>query len=200
MSTAASRALRAPRRRRPVVTRDELARALAGVEAATDRAERFRRDPVSIVHGFADPSDQELVALVSASLAFGKVATVLRKIREVLERLGDRPSLVADDAPRVERALRGWVHRVYRGDDVARLLVGARRVQNESGSLGARFGAELAAHGALRPALSAFVRAVRAAGGFPPSGAGSRGASHLLPDPTGSSGCKRLLLDRKSVV
>ena len=40
--------------------------------------------------------------------------------------------------------LHGWRARVFRGEDVARLLAGARAVQLEHGSLGALFEAELA--------------------------------------------------------
>ena len=64
-------------------------------------------------------------------------------------------------------------------------------MQRASGSLGNRFAADLAREGSLRPALASFVEAVRTAGGLE---RGRRGADHILPDPHGASGCKRLLL------
>jgi uncharacterized protein (TIGR02757 family) len=92
--------------------------------------------------------------------------------------------------------LHGWVHRVFRGEDIARLLIGARRVQRVHGSLGARFKADLNEAGALRPALVRFTRAIRDAGGLltSPDAKLRRGPAHLLPDPNGGSGSKRLLL------
>jgi uncharacterized protein (TIGR02757 family) len=82
---------------------------------------------------------------------------------------------------------------VYRGDDVAGLLLGARRLQRAHGSLGAFFGAQhREAHGELRESLARFVDAIRREGGLDASA--RRGARHLLPDPRATSGCKRLLL------
>ncbi|MEO6420626.1 MAG: DUF2400 family protein, partial [Polyangiaceae bacterium] len=88
--------------------------------------------------------------------------------------------------------LDGWVHRVFRGEDLARLLIGARRVQRESGTLGARFGRELETHGDLKGALAAWSDAIREAGNLRSST--RRGPAHLLPDVRGGSGSKRLLL------
>lgn len=173
------------------VVHSDLGAVLEQVIANTDMTARLQVDPVGIVHAFKNPADQELVGLLASSLAFGNVKTVTAKIRDVLARLREPPSRICDRPERVHAALAGWVHRVYRGEDVARLLIGARAVQRASGSLGGYFAAELRRHGSLRPALSAFVHAIRQAGGFAEAG---RAASHLLPDPAGQSGCKRLLL------
>ncbi|HEU4405031.1 MAG TPA: TIGR02757 family protein [Polyangiaceae bacterium] len=171
-----------------------LREALDAIVARTDRAGRLARDPVRAVHRYADPLDQELVGLLAASLAFGNAGVIVRKLDEVLERLGPRPSLAAEAPDELGRRLGGFRHRVYRGDEVARLLGGARRVQAESGTLGDRFARELGrAGGQLKPALGAFAGAVRRAGGLEGPGLG-RGARHLLPDPAGASACKRLLL------
>jgi len=88
----------------------------------------------------------------------------------------------------------GFVHRVYRGDDVARLVIGARRVQRGHGSLEKRFVAALDEHVALRPALAEWAQAIRSAGGLDIAARSRRGAGHILPDPDKTSGCKRLLL------
>jgi uncharacterized protein (TIGR02757 family) len=95
--------------------------------------------------------------------------------------------------------MRGWVHRVFRGEDIARLVVGARAVQKAHGSLGQAFARDLADHassGGLREALAAWCTRIRDAGGLTRSTKATerRGPSHLLPDPRGASGSKRLLL------
>jgi uncharacterized protein (TIGR02757 family) len=181
---------RTPPRRLPL-DQPDLGALLESVIVRTDVAARLVVDPVSIVHAFEHPADQELVGLLASSLAFGNVKTVTAKIRDVLARLREPPRVICAQPERVSAALAGWVHRVYRGEDVARLLIGARIVQRDSGSLGARFAEGFRRSGSLRPALSSFVRALRDAGGLDSSG---RGAAHLLPDPAGQSGCKRLLL------
>lgn len=169
----------------------ELAAAFRDVIERTDQAARRAADPVHLVHEVHGELDQELVALVASSLAFGNAKTIIAKVRDVLARLGGRPTEAADDPARLRRSLRGWVHRVYRGGDVASLLIGARAVQRQHGSLGNRFAATFAATNDLRAALADLVGAIRA-GGF--RGPTSRGAAHILPDPDGTSACKRLLL------
>jgi uncharacterized protein (TIGR02757 family) len=175
--------------------------ALDEVRARCDVATRRAADPVSFAHRYADPLDQELVALASACTAFGNVKTIRAKLEDLFARLGPHPARAAEDPKALRSRLRGWKHRVFRGEDVARLLFGARSVQVEAGSLGARFGRELASararaggdREALRTALAAWCDAIRRAGAFPSSGA-RRGPAHLLPDVRAGSGSKRLLL------
>ncbi len=169
-------------------------RALEEVFDRCDRAARVKTDPVEFVHRYAHaPLDAELVALVASSVAFGNVTALRAKLADALERLGPSLTRAADDEPAVRRKLRGWVHRVYTGDDLAGLLVGARRVQRAHGSLGAALGGALRdTEGDLREALARFVDAIRREGKLDQRA--GRGARHLLPDPRGASGCKRLLL------
>ncbi len=169
-----------------------LKKALDAVRAECDVATRRERDPVGIVHRYVDPVDQELVALVAACIAFGNVKTIRAKLGDLLARLGEHPAAAADDEPATFAKLDGWVHRVFRGEDLARLLIGARRVQRASGTLGARFRAELEAQGDLKGALAAWSDAIREAGNLRSST--RRGPAHLLPDVRGGSGSKRLLL------
>jgi len=181
----------------------KLARALETVRERCDVDARRAADPVGAVHALRHAEDQEVFGLVAACIAFGNVTTIRAKLGELVERIGRRPARAADDPKGLSARLAGWKHRVFIGDDVARLLVGARRVQRESGSLGERFARELsgaegvrvpgAGAGDLRVALAAWCEAIRDAGGLHPGGA-RRGPAHLLPDPRGASGCKRLLL------
>ncbi|WP_437992337.1 TIGR02757 family protein [Sorangium sp. So ce145] len=167
--------------------------ALDGVRARCAVEERRARDPVSFVHRYTDPADQELVALIAASLAFGNVKALHAKIGEALDRLGPEIALTADDARAVSARLRGFRHRIYRDRDLVGLIVGARRVQRASGSLGAAFAAELSRTGDLRQALGAWVRSIRRAGGLDRR-PDDRGAAHILPDPEKGSAAKRLML------
>ncbi|WP_437677558.1 TIGR02757 family protein [Sorangium sp. So ce131] len=167
--------------------------ALDEVRARCAVEERRAQDPVSFVHRYTDPADQELVALLAASLAFGNVKALRAKIGEALDRLGPEIARVADDPRAVSARLRGFRHRVYQGRDLAGLLVGARQVQRASGSLGAAFAAELSRSGDLRQALGAWVRAIRTAGGLDRR-PNDRGAAHILPDPEKGSATKRLML------
>ncbi|MDP9000250.1 MAG: TIGR02757 family protein [Myxococcota bacterium] len=171
----------------------QIKHALEAVRARCDVAARREADPVGFVHRYTDTLDRELVALVAACVAFGNVKAIRAKMADLLERLGSSPALLADDPPEVRARLEGWKHRVFRGEDIARLLVGARRVQRAHGSLGARFQAELFRTASLREALATWCDAIRTAGRLRRGGP-RRGPGHLLPDPRGPSGSKRLLL------
>jgi uncharacterized protein (TIGR02757 family) len=167
---------------------------LDSVRARCDVGARREADPVGFAHAYAEAHDRELVALVSACTAFGNVKAIRAKLGDLLARLGPRPSVAADDPRALRALLRGWKHRVFRGEDVARLLAGARAVQREHGSLGALFEAELDRRGSLRDALAALCDAIRSEGGLGARSTARRGPSHLLADPRGPSGSKRLLL------
>ena len=168
-------------------------RALEQVLVDCDVKASIARDPIEYVRRQRDPLDAELVGLIAASVAFGNVTALRGKLDEALRRIGPSPARAADDERAIFAALATWKHRVYRGDDLARLVVGARRVQRQAGSLGARFALDFSACGGdLREALARFVDAVRREGKL--DQVTSRGARHLLADPRGDSGCKRLLL------
>jgi uncharacterized protein (TIGR02757 family) len=174
------------------------------VRARCDIEARLARDPVGTVHRYTDPLDQEIVGLIASSIAFGNVTTIRAKLDDALARLGPSPARIGDDEKRAHAAMRGWIHRVFRGEDIARLLVGARAVQREAGTLGAAFARELdtapEADGQsgpdVRGALARWTALIRDRGGLARSAARTkrRGPAHLLPDSHGSSGSKRLLL------
>jgi uncharacterized protein (TIGR02757 family) len=185
-------------RRRASPSSERLARvraALENVRSTCDVAARLELDPVAVVHRYAALEDRELVGLMASAVAFGNVKALRAKLEDALRRLGPHIAATADDADDVAARLRGWKHRVYRGEDLAGLLVGARRVQRLSGSLGRRFAADFEREQDLRAALTSFTRAIREAGGLgSASRTKRRGNAHILADPAGASGCKRLLL------
>ena len=172
-----------------------LARALETIQATCNVEERLAVDPVGVVRRHRGTAQRELVGLLAASLAFGNVKALRAAIEQVLLRLGpDLPSVLEDRGDTLHR-LNGFQYRMILGRNIGRLLVGARQVQVRHGSLGQAFGRELGKTGSLRPALVGWTRMVRAAAG--PSeleDAGRRGPRHVLPDPEGASGCKRLML------
>lgn len=188
-------------------------KALDAVRAREDLRARRKNDPVEFVHRYTSLHDRELVALVAANLAFGNVKAIRTKVSELLdrmERVSKSPARAADDARGLLRALDGWKHRVFLGEDVAKLLVGARTLQREEGSLGQAFATELAkadraiaskedddAGEALKEALASFCDRIRVAGGLPLPGeskTGRRGPVNLLSNARAGGGAKRLLL------
>lgn len=171
----------------------EVGTALDAVRADCDLAARRATDPIEFVHAFESLADREIVALVASSFAFGNVKALRAKIADALEKLGPHPSETADDAALVKKRLAGFRHRVYRDGDVVGLVVGARRVQREHGSLGKALATFLDGSGGdLKEAAGKWVDAIRRAGGL--DRRTNRGASHILASPLGGSAAKRLML------
>lgn len=164
------------------------------MDAACDRSARLAADPIGPVRRYRGAANLEIAGLVGACLAFGNVKALRAKVDEAFDRLGADIAGAADDELGVFAKMGGFSHRVYRGEDVARLVIGARRVQRAHGSLETRFLAALDHGGSLRPALAEWATAIRSAGGIDVAGRTRRGPQHILPDPGKSSGCKRLLL------
>jgi len=159
---------------------------LDALVAETDVVTRREADPVGFVHRYDAPEDQEVVGLVAATLAFGNVVAIRRSVERVLEALGPSPSTrIRIGEKRLGRRLEGFVHRVYRGPHVARMLANAARLQR-AGGIGVVMTEEVEAHG-LREGLARVADRLR-------GGDAERGLRHLVPDPRAGSACKRLLL------
>jgi uncharacterized protein (TIGR02757 family) len=182
-------------RRMPVVAAerlDELYRSFDHVTSATD--------PVHIVRRFKSPADREVVGFCAASLAFGRVASVLQSIESLLAVMGPAPAdFVRGFDPARERSrLRPLVHRWISGRDLLALLIVLQRMLLEAGSIERFFiqGDDQQSPD-LGPALDSFsTRALRtdlraAYGRRIPQ---QRGVSYFFPRPSAGSACKRLNL------
>ncbi len=99
------------------------------VLARYNRRAFLHTDPLSAVHRYSDPRDQEVVGFVAAGLAFGNVKAVLRGIDAALAPLGEHParSLARLRPATAMRKATGFNYRWVRDRDLANLwlLLGA---------------------------------------------------------------------------
>jgi uncharacterized protein (TIGR02757 family) len=168
---------------------DAIRERLDALLADFDPAETRSRDPVGFVHRYMRQEDQEVAGLVAASLAFGNVMAARRSIELTLEKLGSNPAaLVCDtDEPALRLLLGGIVHRIYRGQHLARMLAGAGTLLRRHGTLGAAFASFHSLGGGFRESLARLADEIR-------GDARDRSMRHLVSDPRAGSACKRLLL------
>ncbi len=157
------------------------------------RSRRLDSDPLVFAHQFPDSADREVVAFLSASLAFGRVASIQTSVSRVLAVLGPRPSefLEGWDERHIP-ALKRFVHRWVTGSDVEDFLRMVKRARETHGSLGALFAAgdeECAGGEDYVAALSSFQRNLLNFSSSPKPI--SRGVRFLLPSPSSGSACKR---------
>lgn len=154
-----------------------------------NRREFVHPDPLEFLYRYHNLEDRELVGMVAASLAYGRVAQIISSVSVVLDRMGVSPYkfLMMSSSFQVESAFKGFVHRFATGKEVSRLLLGIKEVLDHYGSLYRAFrGYVDPSHDTVLPALSRFCRQIdEAAGGD---------IGHLLPIPDRGSACKRMNL------
>jgi uncharacterized protein (TIGR02757 family) len=156
-------------------------------------------DPIQIVRRYQRPDDREVVGFIAASLAFGRVASVLQSIERVLAIVGPEPAAYvrAFDPSRAAPAFRHVVHRWTRGPDLVALIWVMRQMIDRSGSIEQFFvdGIESSDDDLGRAIDSFSQRALaldlgRAYGRVPRR----PGVCYFFPRPSAGSACKRLNL------
>jgi uncharacterized protein (TIGR02757 family) len=157
------------------------------------------QDPIQIVRRYATDDDREVVGFVAASLAFGRVSSVMQSVGRVIDVMGPEPGAYVRrfDPARDARAFRAIVHRWTRGPDIAALVWLMRQMIDRGGSLEGFFldGYDAAAddvEGALDSfSTRAMALDLRAVYGRVPK---RPGVCYFFPRPSAGSGCKRLNL------
>jgi uncharacterized protein (TIGR02757 family) len=156
-------------------------------------------DPIQIVRRFERPADREVVGFVAASLAFGRVMSVIQSIERVLAIMGSGP---ADYVRRFDPVAEGpafatVVHRWTRGPDLVALLWVMKQMIDRSGSIEGFFAdAYDPSANDIEAALDSFsARALaldlKAAYRRVPE---RPGVCYFFPRPSAGSGCKRMNL------
>lgn len=145
-------------------------------------------DPLEIVLEYNSREEREVVALLTACLAYGQVKSIKNSVRELLERTGEHPRrFLTDSTPaEIESASEGFRHRFTGPDLISRLLKGIATVLRRDGTLQNCFCRQV--EGGQKTHSSALTGFVREISGSP------GGIPHLLPSPERGSACKRLWL------
>ena len=174
---------------------------LEGLYFAYARRELIDPDPLAFLRGYNLP-DREVVALVAASLAYGRVAQIMKSVERVLSRLGPNPHrFLLERGDRLPSLLGGFRHRFTTAADVEGLLANAAAALREHGGLEGLMRACLERSGGeLLEAMDLFSDALTPRGG--PSGDRARpsGGFSLFPAPRDGSACKRPFLFLKWMV
>jgi uncharacterized protein (TIGR02757 family) len=167
----------------------DIKRKLDRLYTVYNRKQYLHPDPIEFLHRFDHTADREIVGLISACLAYGRVKQILRSVSSVLAIMGPSPaSYVGCVAyPRLEKDFSGFRHRFAGRDQMISLVLGIQQVIAAYGSLHACFLAgQKNEDENLLPALTLFARRL--------TDTGRRSAGHLIPLPERGSACKRLNL------
>ncbi len=170
------------------MSHSDIREALEDLYARYNRREFVHPDPIEFLYDYNDLRDREIVGLVSSSLAYGRVAQVLKSVSSVLSRI-DPPwmYLKRSSLETLQSTFSGFKHRFTTGEELAAMLYGATCVIKRYGSLYECFASGLKEdHETIQPALSTFVERLTTPACGP--------RNSLLPLPIGGSACKRLHL------
>lgn len=155
--------------------------------AEYNKQELIHPDPLEFLQSYGDVRDREIVGLVASSLAYGRVAQILRSGSLVLRGMKPSPYLFlkTSSEKKIRDRFKGFKHRFSTDRDLANLLVGIKKAIDEYGSLNECFLAGYEArHENVLPSLGGFVDRLHDYGG----------GTNLLPSPSKGSACKRLNL------
>jgi uncharacterized protein (TIGR02757 family) len=164
-----------------------------------DYATRVERDAIRFPSRYPDPRDREIVALLAACLAYGRVDLFSRELERIFGVMGASPAaFVADfDLRRHARLFDDFIYRFNRPCDVVAFCLAARQTLERHGTLEKCFvSGDPDERGPIGPALERFAHAFLDADldQVFPRGRISRGYRHLFPLPSLGGPCKRLQL------
>ncbi|MBN1863882.1 MAG: TIGR02757 family protein [Victivallales bacterium] len=154
-----------------------------------NRRELVSPDPLQFLYGYSSQEDREVVALISAVLAYGRVAQILRSVAWVLERMGKSPVefIRHSTACEIRRSLAGFRHRFTGEVELGTLLLGMKCVLEDYGGMEECFVT------CLKPHAEDVVEALGHFAGHL-NKCFDGGSSHLFPSPVKGSACKRPFL------
>jgi uncharacterized protein (TIGR02757 family) len=140
------------------------------------------------LYNYEDVRDREIAGLISALLAYGRVAQILASVRKVLERM-ERPREFVENhsVPQMGLFFEDFRHRFTTGRALVGLLAGVKRSLAEYGSLEGCFRAGIEpGHETVMPALEKMAAYLAVDCGDP--------GCWILPSPGLGGACKRLHL------
>jgi len=160
---------------------------------------RLARDAIQYPLRYADAADREIVALLTACLAYGRVELFGRALETVLAVMGASPAAFVRDFAVARDGARfaAFIYRFNRPPDLVAFFVAARDALARHGTLEKCFLAgDADPRGAIGPALERFARTFLDADlrEVFPRRRRSRGYRHLFPLQSAGGPCKRLLL------
>jgi len=162
---------------------------LEGLYSKYNKREFVSPDPLQFLYEYEDPADREIVALIAASLAYGRVAQILVSVNKILEPMGPSPStfIAQNGECEFRRAFKDFKHRFTTGSHKVDLLLGVKACIEEYGSLERCFSAGYSEKdGNIIPALENFAQKL--------TRFYDTKTAYLLPAPSNGSACKRPML------
>ncbi|MCK4998046.1 MAG: DUF2400 family protein, partial [Anaerohalosphaera sp.] len=156
-----------------------------------NRRELIAPDPLQFVYRYETDRDREVVGLLSAALAYGRVAQIAKSLERLLDIMAPSPyEFVISFGKAGSKKLTGFKHRFNTAQDIADLLTLLKKVYKKHGTIEAYFLTGYKdEHENIVPALTGFCDGLEKM-----HGTESSGLKYLLSNPARGSACKRMNL------
>ena len=143
-------------------------------------------DPLEFLYTYEDIKDRELVALIASSLAYGRVMQILKSVSAVLDIMSPSPYnfIINISGKELLKKFKGFKHRFTTDEHISMMLLGAKKMIEEDGSLYQAFMSGYKKKDEnIIPALSTFVERLNDFSG--------KDKNSLISLPCRGSACKR---------
>src|SRR5699024_5436523 len=88
-----------------------------------EKPEYIEEDPVLFMHAFNEKEDQLLAGFFAATMAWGRRDVVIRKVRDFLDRMDNRPAdFIGNFSDSDARRFEGFKHRTFKPVDMKWLV------------------------------------------------------------------------------
>ncbi|RZB34512.1 MAG: hypothetical protein SRB1_00280 [Desulfobacteraceae bacterium Eth-SRB1] len=170
------------------MTPEKLKKKLDTLYDKYNRRRYVHPDPLEFLYSYKDIRDREIAGLIASSLAYGRVAQILKSVAYVLDIMNPSPYLFLKNSTytSINRTFAGFTHRFANGSELAALLFEIKNVINRFGSLHECFLDGFSEDDEnIIPAMTFFAMQLTA---------GRKKPGHLIALPEKGSACKRMNL------
>ncbi|MBN1806766.1 MAG: TIGR02757 family protein [Sedimentisphaerales bacterium] len=156
----------------------------------------IKPDPLQFVYQYDNPSDQEIVALLSADLAYGRVEQIQKSLTGLFKLMGNSPyEFVRGFGKTEQKKLQDFKHRFTTGQDISDLLICLKKVLKKHNSIEKYFTEGCNPDDKnIIGGLVCFCNSLVNTYAREHNGKISQGINYLLVNPGNGSACKRLNL------
>ena len=114
---------------------------LDGLYDKYNHREFVHPDPLEFLYRYDDMKDREIAGLIASSLAYGRVAQILKSVNLILGKMSPSPYrfLLETGPDQLKDCFNGFKHRFTTGSEIAGLLSAASKMIRDFGSLNSAF-------------------------------------------------------------
>jgi len=151
-----------------------------------NKREFVHPDPLEFLYNYNQPEDVEIVAFIASSLAYGRVAQILKSVKIVLEPLGKNPhNFLKNVNPEYFKTnYKNFKHRFTTAEELIQFLNALQILINKQNTLGNAYKKNYSKNDkTTHESLTGFIKELKIAGNIE--------RNSLIADPEMGSACKR---------